>query len=194
MIVYLATNRTNGKQYVGLTTLSLSARKLIHRHDSIYKDYPFQRAIRKYGIDGFDWTTLRECMSEKEMTKWEKHFIQKFNTYGNGYNAHPGGAFRTKEQRLASGESLSKRLMGHKLSEETKRKIGDTNRNKVRSKKFRQHMSRVLKGRPAWNRGLKMDDEWKKVRSTSGIGKKKPGTSIAMKKKWAKYRKLHGEK
>lgn len=194
MIVYLATNKINGKQYVGLTSLSLEKRKKVHVHDAKYKDKPFQRALRKYGVDGFEWSILRKCRTEKSLGKWERYFIRKFGTYGNGYNANKGGVYHTEKglQRLRT--SLSEKMLGHKMSLETKRKIGDAIRGRKHTDDARLKMSKFHKGKKTWNTGLKMTDEWKQVRSKSGMGKKKPGTSIAMKKKWAQYRKLHGEK
>lgn len=49
MLIYKATNKINGKIYIGQTHKSLEERKMCHKHDSKNIDTYFYRAIRKYG-------------------------------------------------------------------------------------------------------------------------------------------------
>lgn len=65
-IVYMATNRINGKRYVGIT-VRLAARKAAHFHDAKRgADGYFHRAIRKHGADAFEFAIIRRCGSYKE--------------------------------------------------------------------------------------------------------------------------------
>lgn len=58
-IVYQATNRVNGKRYVGSTIRPLKVRKYRHHTDANNgATTAFHRAIRKYGKDAFDWVIL----------------------------------------------------------------------------------------------------------------------------------------
>ena len=97
MIVYLATNLINKKQYVGYTSKSLSDRIKVHFAKAKSKTqkhyfYLFPIAIRKYGCDNFEFTILKTCKNSKEAQQYEKHYIQKLNTIApNGYNLTEGG-------------------------------------------------------------------------------------------------------
>lgn len=102
-IVYKATNKVNGKKYIGLTKRTLEDRIYRHVRESEKKDLhtyntPFKRAIRKYGIDNFEWEILEEGLTENEAYDLEKYYIEKYKTYykfsnSNGYNATVGGDF-----------------------------------------------------------------------------------------------------
>lgn len=97
MIVYIVTNKINGKQYVGYTTKSLEERRKIHLYKSNSNSnkhyfYLFKQAIRKYGIDNFNWEILERCSSIEECCEKEIYFINKYNTISpNGYNLTKGG-------------------------------------------------------------------------------------------------------
>lgn len=102
-IVYRATNKINGKMYIGITCRKLKERIWQHKHESEKLDSPtyntpFKRAIRKYGIDNFNFEILEENLNQLEASKKEIYYIKKFNTYcnyinSNGYNASSGGEF-----------------------------------------------------------------------------------------------------
>ena len=44
----------------------------------------------KYGIENFIVEELCECANE-ELSSYEIQYIEKYNTYSNGYNATKGG-------------------------------------------------------------------------------------------------------
>lgn len=61
-IIYSATNRINGKVYIGQTTKSLRKRMVNHWSDAVRnkeKCTYLEKALRKYGREGFEWKTLR---------------------------------------------------------------------------------------------------------------------------------------
>lgn len=90
MIIYLVTNKANGKQYVGQTTRPLSERWRRHCHPD--KLCYFQRAIQKYGPDNFEIRVIDTATSKAELDEKEIHWIKKLNTmYPYGYNLKPGG-------------------------------------------------------------------------------------------------------
>ena len=91
--IYCITNLINGKQYVGKTTYSVTKRFQEHRTDCQKRKNekrPLYSAMRKYGIENFSIETLISC-EEEELSSYEILFIQKLNTYHNGYNATKGG-------------------------------------------------------------------------------------------------------
>jgi group I intron endonuclease len=97
MIVYKATNKINSKVYVGYTLKTLEQRKLNHFIKSKSKSnkhyfYLFKEAIRKYGLESFDWEVLCKCDSMEECCEKEKQFIKELNTISPyGYNLTEGG-------------------------------------------------------------------------------------------------------
>lgn len=87
--VYMATNRTNGKRYIGVTGLGMSRRRDKHlenarrgRHGRFYD------AIRKHGPNSFDWSVL--CRRKGRAEAYRREFA-----YVDGlapkYNVVPGG-------------------------------------------------------------------------------------------------------
>lgn len=93
MIVYKATNKINGKSYIGSTSKDLEVRKRQHRSEAMKgtKDRIFHRAIRKHGFDSFEWTILDDTSTNVgDLRNLEAHYIAELKTFGMGYNATPG--------------------------------------------------------------------------------------------------------
>lgn len=116
MVVYLATNLINNKQYVGYTTKTLKERISTHIYKSRCKlnkhyFYLFKQALRKHGTDNFKWEVLEECFTKEECCKKEIFYISKYNTISpNGYNLTEGGngGFQSDETKLKISESVKK--------------------------------------------------------------------------------------
>lgn len=88
--IYKATNRQNGKFYIGQTSYNkLSKRIACHMHyaNNSSSNLPFPNALRKYGRDGFIWEILEECDKEKRGER-EIYWIDKLKPQ---YNATLGG-------------------------------------------------------------------------------------------------------
>ena len=91
--IYKITNLVNGKEYIGQTSLSIQERFKQHIHDAnkgYYNHRPLYNAFNKYGIENFIVEELEECNTE-EINQKEIEYINKFDTYSNGYNATLGG-------------------------------------------------------------------------------------------------------
>lgn len=126
--IYSITNIINNKKYIGETE-NLEERKRKHfqaglrgYHDirkfngnklecnGLYKD------MKQLGLNNFTFEILEVCSYEEKLNK-EKYWINKFNSYKNGYNCVPyhGGWIETgrkdsEETRLKK----SKAKLGHK--------------------------------------------------------------------------------
>ena len=138
MLVYCIKNTINNKEYIGLTTRTLEHRWKQHIYESNKKDSwewntPLGNAIKKYGEDSFQVFVLEECSSETELKQKEIQLIKERKSLSteNGYNLTLGGDGR----------------LGYKLSEETKRKIGEGNIGKVMSNEAKEKMSVAAKKR-----------------------------------------------
>lgn len=120
MLIYKATNIINNKQYIGQTVNSLEYRKRDHISEAMRQNNNnhFHNAIRKYGKKSFTWEIIHGNIDTiEELNKLEIYYIGYYNTFEKGYNMTFGG-----------GGSV-----GRKVSEETRKKIGDTERGKNNS-------------------------------------------------------------
>ena len=143
--VYLRRNKVNGMLYVG-QTIDLFKRE---RHWKCLKlRYGNQKLTEdreKYGVSAFDLVILNECNTQKELDRWEKHYIKFFNsTYPNGYNVSDGGK------------------IAFKCSDETKKKISEKNKGE----------NNGMYGKEAWNKGKEWNEETKRKISESLKGNK----------------------
>jgi len=156
MLVYCIKNTINNKEYIGLTTRTVEQRWKQHIRESNKEgswewNTPLGNAIKKYGKDSFEVFVLEECSSETEMKQKEIQLIRerKSLAFETGYNLTLGGDGR----------------LGYKLSEETKRKIGEGNLGKVMSNEAKEKMSVAAKkrsvGKPSPMDGKKHTEESK---------------------------------
>jgi len=163
MLIYCIKNTINNKEYIGLTTKPLEHRWKQHIYESNKKDSwewntPLGNAIKKYGKDSFQIFVLEECSSETELKQKEIQLIRERKSLATetGYNLTLGGDGR----------------LGYKLSEETKRKIGEGNIGKVMSNEAKEKMSVAAKKRSVgklspMNGKKHTDDALKKISESS---------------------------
>jgi group I intron endonuclease len=86
--LYLVTNLTNGKQYVGITNIPT---RRWREHVSGHGSKLLKQAMAKYGISNFDFDIL--CyMPEHTVKQFEAMYIKGLNTVAPfGYNLTEGG-------------------------------------------------------------------------------------------------------
>lgn len=120
--IYCFTNKINGKQYVGSTIVQPNVRYNQHIYNATHEDthqynYPLYQAIRKYGIDNFNFEILfqKEC-EEQEIRQIEKEYILKLNTVSPyGYNQtdnteHPINAIESYQKMSETKRNNAKRV------------------------------------------------------------------------------------
>lgn len=91
--IYCITNNINQKKYVGKTDKTIEYRWQQHKADAPKRNCekrPLYRAINKYGAENFSIEILEECSSEESSNR-EIYWIEKLDTFHNGYNATLGG-------------------------------------------------------------------------------------------------------
>ncbi len=125
MIIYIATNKVNGKRYIGATKHSLTHRRTGHWHDANGRNYCriFGAALKKYGRDGFGWCVLKTCNSKEEMLLEEVRLIAEMKPEYNITLGGQGiiGVPYTDERRA----KLSASLKGRKLSPERRARASE---------------------------------------------------------------------
>ena len=147
MIIYKATNKSNGKSYIGLTTKGLETRKRTHVNDARRGNTYFNRAIRKYGVEGFDWSEIDSAKTLAELREKEIYHINKYDTFDNkerGYNTTSGGQiFRvTEEEKVRRSERATGKnnpmfgipspMAGKRFTKEHRRRMSEASKGKRR--------------------------------------------------------------
>ena len=87
--IYLITNKLNNKCYVG-QSVDIARRWRQHREAASRGETPLYKAIQKYGIENFEFSILEECLKE-ELDCKEIQYIERYNSYFEGYNQTKGG-------------------------------------------------------------------------------------------------------
>lgn len=125
--IYKITNKVNGKSYIG-QSVNIQKRFNAHRsaafnlNNRLYES-PLYRAIRKYGIENFDFEILEEC-NEEDLNDKEIFYINKYETHSkNGYNQDNGGNQASHYTKL-SDELVSKIIERLKTSFDNSDEIG----------------------------------------------------------------------
>lgn len=121
--IYKITNKINNKIYIGETTTTLVKRWRDHTRESFNNghgyNYPIHAAIRKYGLENFNFEKIEECDDEARFSR-EHYYIMFYNSLTpNGYNILACGTGSVKvpiEAIIESwDEGLSTKEIGIKL-------------------------------------------------------------------------------
>ena len=90
--IYRATNKTNGKTYIGFDS-DWPSRKYQHKNRSKKnKSYRFYQAITKYGWNNFEWDVIYQSHDAIHTLKtMEPYFITEHQSFASGYNMTKGG-------------------------------------------------------------------------------------------------------
>ena len=166
--VYIATNKKNGKSYIGQTVRSIHKRLKEHQLESS-RCRAFAGAIKKYGWKNFqiEWY---EC-SVDELNKHEKWMIRLMGTLSpGGYNLKEGGENGKMSEETKKKMSESK--LGHDVSEETKKKISESLLGHDVSDETKKKISESLLGEKNYNFGKTPSDEIRQKISESMSGEK----------------------
>jgi group I intron endonuclease len=163
-INYVTTNIITGKQYVGFHSTNnlddtyLGSGKLI------------LRAITKYGRNNFKREVISIYENPLDAILNEPINIAKFNSlHPNGYNICSKGAVNVAgsyKHTQETKDKISKFHKGKTLSEETKRKMGESRKGMV---------------------GKKHTEDTKRKIGKAGIGKPNPKNSIKLKKYYSSH-------
>ena len=176
-ILYKATNKINGKCYIGQTVTSLCTRKNKHFNaafgsDKSKIDIYFYNAIRKYGKENFKWEVIAKDIPIDQLNLKEMKAIRAHFSFGkNGYNSNEGGGgnngFKHNEE---TKRKLAVMKIGVHPSEETKRKLSavhmgnKSNTGRRLSEEQKRKISLALSGRTR-------SEEWNRKNSEAHKGK-----------------------
>ena len=132
-LVYIITNKINGKQYIGITSQPIHTRWINHISSSKRNTtrIHLHAALRKYGHENFHQELLYESDSYDHILRMEQYFIELYDTYTSGYNMTLGG----------------EGIVGYTHTQQTRQKISESNKGQLVSKYQRECISRANKGK-----------------------------------------------
>ena len=135
--VYKHVNKINGKCYVGITCSSKPG--IRWKNGLGYKSQIFYRAIEKYGWDNFEHVIIHKNLTKAQAICQEMFWIKLYKNENISYNTTNGGeGSRGVPMPETTKEALKKANTDRKCSEETKRKISESEKGKVCSEKNKQ--------------------------------------------------------
>lgn len=173
--VYKATNKINGKIYIGKTKYNHIKRFDGHCKDALIGNskFAFHSAIRKYGRENFNVECLAKSEDEKKLLKLEIFYIKKFNCTvdsGLGYNMTLGGESGVQTEVVKKKIGDANRLRVY--SKQTKKKISDGNKGKTWSDERKAEWSKRLTGSGNHMFGKKRKPTWTGKKHTKKTRKK----------------------
>lgn len=183
-IIYKATLKLDGRLYIGQTVKHLAKRIAEHKHASKNPKYDyFHSAIKKYGIENFEWEILKECYSKKELDEEEDKFIIFYETRNldKGFNLKGGGSYGKHSEEtkkiISEGKIAEKNGMFGKDPWNKGKNLTDEHKNKIKTK--------FKKGQVPWNKDKKgtystgkRSEETKKKISNGKKGEKNPHSKL----------------
>lgn len=143
-IIYCYTNKENGKRYIG-QTVNPEQRQRNHIHEAFERnsDYYFHKALRKHGIESFEYEVLEDEV--ENLTERELHYITKYNSiWPNGYNMITPVCRTYVGQKISEGR---KRYWDNATEEERSKilkQLEKGRKNRIPSKKQRLAASLAL--------------------------------------------------
>lgn len=179
--IYCIENFLNGKKYVGQSK-NIEKRWKTHRaalrrgtHDNTH----LQAAWNKYGESSFLFYVLELC-DEKSLSERETFYINLLSAFENGYNMTQGGEGTRGHHHTEEHKNKMRELFkGRVFSDETLRRMSEAGKNreqkqtearivgykvvseKLKGRSFsdehRKNISKSHKGKPAWNKGIKLE-------------------------------------
>lgn len=136
--IYKLTSPSN-KCYIGQTINLVERKRTLYNPNKYYSGHKLDNAIKKYGIENFQYEIIiqivessKERLREK-LDELEKFYIEKYDSYNNGYNMTLGGSgsngcFQTEESKRKISEKAKGRkgsMLGRHLTEEQRNKISN---------------------------------------------------------------------
>ena len=169
--IYLIVNKVNGKTYVGQRKSS----KECYKDNYMGSGKLLKKAKKKYGIENFEKFLIQYCYSKEETDKAEKLWITEYRSRGKAeYNIADGGQGGGFKGRHHSEETKRKISESNKVafkSEVVKQKLSKAHKGKCFSDEHKQNLSEANKGK---NKGKHHSEEAKRKISDSMKGDKNP--------------------
>ncbi len=175
-VIYRYINQSEGKEkgwsYVGSTMNEKTRRYSWNNHgNKSYGGEKINDAREKFGIENFAYEVLEEICDvdendlQKKLDEREAYYVQRFDSFQNGYNTSKGGtgnkgvnfsqthrnnigkASKGRKHTEDTKKRIGAKLKGHSVSDDTRQKISEGNKGKKRTDEQKQAESERLKGK-----------------------------------------------
>lgn len=180
-VIYRARLKKDGRVYIG-QTWNFNQRKKDHVRS---KDgYYFHKALRKYGVDFFQWDVICEVWTQQQLDDCENYFVDYYDSTNRkkGFNLKKGG--RGGKHLEITKRKLSMLALGNKHTQETKDKISAASKNRSMKHLFTPEVikkrieSMKRNNKPNKNIGRKLSNETKQKLREANLGKKLSAATI----------------
>jgi group I intron endonuclease len=148
--IYVVTNKVNGKQYVGQTTVTLTRRWGVHLSSAKSQRNSCRalgNAIRKYGSDNFTMQEVATASGREELDAKELQWVDSLGSMSpNGYNLTEGGGSVGRPSK----ETVEKRrltMRGHPTPQATRDKIRSAQVGRTFTPEHREKLRQAKLGR-----------------------------------------------
>lgn len=157
--IYRIVNITNGKSYVGQTAECFQRRYWHHNwclSQGKHHNKKLQEDWNLYSEDSFIFEVLQKTSNSDDLDELEVKYISNYKSsdVNLGYNLQPGGhsgfnnsPFVSPEARKRVGEINRKRMLGSKLSEETRAKMRASSKHRSPTEEERRALSKRMSER-----------------------------------------------
>lgn len=146
--VYILTNTRNNMQYVGITRGTAESRFATHKAFAKRKqDSLLYKHMLQYGAEAFSVQTLLTNIDTYEQAcNLEHQFIEKYDTYHNGYNRNEGSS-GVVHHTSQTKQKISSSLKGHVFPQSRNEKIRQAMLGREYKDEWRANLSKACKGK-----------------------------------------------
>ena len=137
--IYGIKNLVTGYVYVGKTEVNFGDRWDCHKaqlRGNYHDNKNLQQAWNQYGEENFSLIILHDLSDDDDINALEKFYIRKYQEQDLCYNIHQGGENGwpgiqiTNKAKSEIGQKNKQHMTGVKMSEETKKKMSESQKNK----------------------------------------------------------------
>ena len=158
--IYKIINKINKKCYIGQTKNSPERRWTEHKRDSKEGNNYLYNAMRKYGIENFEFEVIESDIPIEKLNEREIYWIEQYNSfsdYGKGYNLTKGGGQNfeiSDETREKHRNNALNGITGHThipkelvYTEAVRERMSEAQKNRVYSdEELERRRENALKG------------------------------------------------
>lgn len=165
--IYRITNLVTGKSYIGQTRMNFGDRRDAHfALLNAGKHYSKEMQVdwNIYGPEKFEFAVLEIVDDPTLLNDLEIQYIDAYTAKGLCYNQNPGGTGKgkhlTEEAKRKIGAKNRINMTGRKASEETRRKMSESQKNRVYTDEEKQQIAEKMR---TINIGRHRSDETKEL-------------------------------